>query len=188
MTASARTALTGVRVFDGDVISADGDTAGASSVDTGGAVLIPGLIDAHVHVDSRGTLEALAAWGVTTALDMACWPASLVDSLRNVPGLTDIRSAGLPAIGPHGPHAQFPNMPSAAIVLTVEHAKAFVAARVAEGSDYIKIVLEDPGNGGLSQGVADTVVAQGARRRHEGRRSCRGAGGLRHGSCTLART
>jgi len=71
MTASARTALTGVRVFDcerlspprnvvidGDVIGANGDTAGASCVDTGAAVLIPGLIDAHVHVDSRGTREA----------------------------------------------------------------------------------------------------------------------------------
>lgn len=82
MTASARTALTGVSVFDGerlspprnvvidgDVIGADGDTAGASSVDTGGAVLIRGLIDARVHVDSRGTLEAHAAVTSTGAAD-----------------------------------------------------------------------------------------------------------------------
>jgi hypothetical protein len=39
-----------------------------------------------------------------------------VDSLRGVAGLTDIRSAGLPAIGPAGPHTRIPGMPSEAIV------------------------------------------------------------------------
>lgn len=51
-------------------------------------------------------------------------------------------------------------MPSDAIVLTVEQAKTVAAIRVAEGSDYIKIVLEDPGNGCLSQDVAETLVAE----------------------------
>lgn len=170
MTEPTRTALTGVRVFDGErlsqprtVVIEDGvigsaqDAADAVVIDAQGAALLPGLIDAHVHVSDRQMLKTLASWGVTTALDMACWPATQMDSVRNVHGLTDIRSAGLPAIGPHGPHAMF--VPSDAIVLTVEQAQTFVTARVAEESDYIKIVLEDPGKGGLEQVVADALVA-----------------------------
>lgn len=173
MVTNAKTVLVGVRVFDGErlsrprtvvidgsMIGANDDTAGAGTVDAGGAVLLPGLIDAHVHLADRGTLEALASRGVTTALDMACWPVARVTSLRGVPGLTDIRSAGVPAIGPHGPHAHFPDMPPDAIVLSAQQAQAFVTARVAEGSDYIKIVLEDPGNGGPTQDVADALVTQ----------------------------
>ena len=45
-------------------------------------MLLPGLIDAHVHLRDRHTLEQLASFGVTTALDMACAPPELVNSLR----------------------------------------------------------------------------------------------------------
>ena len=76
------------------------DPAGARVVDGEGGVLLPGLIDAHVHLHGRHTLEQLAGFGVTTALDMACAPPELVNSLRGAHGLTDIRSAGTPAIAP----------------------------------------------------------------------------------------
>ena len=49
-------------------------------------MLLPGLIDAHVHLHGRHTLEQLAGFGVTTALDMACAPPELVNSLRGAPG------------------------------------------------------------------------------------------------------
>ncbi|MGY0499260.1 amidohydrolase family protein [Nocardia sp. FBN12] len=164
-----RIALTDVRVFDGRRLSEprtviiDGavigtDPDGVETVDTGGAVLLPGLIDAHVHLHGRETLEQLAGWGVTTALDMATWPAELVASLRNVDGLTDIRSAGLPVIGPGGPHSHF-GMPTEALVADAEQAPRFVSDRVADGSDYIKIVLEAPGQGGPDPQVAAAVVA-----------------------------
>lgn len=99
------TALRDVRVFDGQgltepctvviagaVIGAD--ATGAKVVDTAGGVLLPGLIDAHIHPDGRAALAALTAHGVTTGLSMATWPAELVASMRDVPGLTDLRSAG----------------------------------------------------------------------------------------------
>lgn len=168
-----RTALVGVRVFDGDRITEpttvvlDGpvigpigtDAGGAQTVDAEGAVLLPGLIDAHVHLQGRDTLERLCSHGVTTALDMATWPAARLASLRGVSGVTDIRSAGTPAIGPGGPHARIPGMPDDAVVSTPADARRVVDDRVAEGSDYLKIVLEAPGEGGPDQETADALVA-----------------------------
>ena len=169
MSEHAKTALTGVRVFDGRQLSdpstvvIDGerigtDASGARVVDGRGAVLLPGLIDAHIHLHGRETLEQLCSWGVTTALDMATWPLSLLNSLRGVPGLTDIRSAGTSAIGPGGPHANIPGLPPDAIVRDPGQAARFVATRVSEGSDYIKVVAEAPGRGGPDPATLEALV------------------------------
>jgi imidazolonepropionase-like amidohydrolase len=133
-------------VIDGSVIG--DDPSGARQIDAAGSALLPGLIDAHVHLHGPQNLEALAAWGVTTGLDMACWPAELVASLYKVTGAADFRTPGLPAIGPGGNHARMPGMPKEAIILTAEDARRHVAARAAEGVDYIKGVAEAPGHGG----------------------------------------
>lgn len=168
--AVGRTALTNVRVFDGRELSQprtvviDGgvigtDDSGAQVLDVAGAVLLPGLIDAHIHLHGRDTLEQLCSYGVTTGLDMGTWPPELLASLRGVPGLTDIRSAGLPAIGVDGPHAMIPGGPAEGIVRDPQQARPFVAARVAEGADYLKIVAEAPGQGGPDQASLDALVA-----------------------------
>jgi N-acetylglucosamine-6-phosphate deacetylase len=79
---AGKTALTNVRVFDGQslrppgTVVIDGDRigtgpAGAQIVDGAGGVLLPGLIDAHVHVRDRDTLDRLCGFGVTTVLDTA---------------------------------------------------------------------------------------------------------------------
>lgn len=165
-----KTVLTNARVFDGRRLSEprtviiDGavigtDPAGARTVDAGGAALLPGLIDAHVHLHGRESLERLAGYGVTTALDMGIWPPELLASLRGLPGLADVRSAGIPAIGPDGPHANIPGRPDDAIVRDPGRAKGYVAARLAEGSDYIKIVLEAPGAGGPDEATARALVS-----------------------------
>ncbi|MFB9930168.1 amidohydrolase family protein [Amycolatopsis halotolerans] len=154
----AKTALRNARVFDGRGLSEprtvviDGpvlgtDPAGAREIDAAGATLLPGFIDAHVHLTEPEQLADLAAWGVTTGLDMACFPASRVTALRSA-GPADFRSAGPPAIGPDGMHARIPGMPESAIVTTAEAAVRFVEDRVAEGSDYVKGVAEAPGDGG----------------------------------------
>ena len=166
---TGRTLLDGVRVFDGQRLSEpcgvviDGsvigdDPTGARKIDADGAVLLPGLIDAHIHLHGRDTLESLCSWGVTTALDMGSWPPALVSSLRSVAGLTDIRSPGLLAIGPGGPHANLPGMPAEAIVLDPPGAERFVADRATEAADYIKIVLEAPGDGGPDPATALALV------------------------------
>lgn len=154
--AGDRVALTRVRVFDGNRITAPrtvvvdngriGTVAlGARRIDCQGAVLLPGLIDAHLHLRDVATLRQLVASGVTTALDMACFPPSAADALRGLPGLTDIRSAGTPAVAPGSPQSQLPGFPQDAVLTGPEQAHDFVRARVAEGSDYIKVVIEESG-------------------------------------------
>ncbi|WP_411074911.1 amidohydrolase family protein [Streptomyces sp. cmx-4-7] len=149
-------ALTNVRVFDGDRVTSpltvviDNGRIGISSlgarrIDCGGAVLLPGLTDAHVHLRDVNTLHAFAGSGVTTALDMASFPPSLVDSLRGLPGLTDIRSAGAPAVAPGSPQSRIPTFPADAVLTGPEQADRFVRSRIAEGSDYIKIITDEPG-------------------------------------------
>jgi imidazolonepropionase-like amidohydrolase len=169
-------AITGVRVFDGlrlseprtvvitgGVIGTDTawtNTAGVETVDADGGVLLPGLIDAHIHVSDREALRRLCSFGVTTGLDMATWPVQRLATLRGVPGTTDVRSAGTPAIGPGGLHSRIPTMPADAVVTSPDQAESFVAARLAEGSDYLKIVA-DPGQGGPDQPTM-TALARAA--------------------------
>jgi imidazolonepropionase-like amidohydrolase len=151
-----RTAVTNVRVFDGrqllplGTVVMEGGRIGASGVadeviDGAGGVLMPGLIDAHVHLHDRHTLELLTGFGVTTALDMACAPPELVGSLRSVPGLTGIRSAGTPAVAPGSMHSRIPVTGQRGLIAGPDQAARFVADRIAEGSDYIKIIVGNPG-------------------------------------------
>lgn len=156
MSDHVKTAITNVRVFDGAALSAPttvviesgrigSDATDAVEVDGEDGVLLPGLIDAHVHLTELEDLRRLAKAGITTAMDMACWPQELVDSLRHSRGLTDIRSAGTPLTSPGSAHSRIPTMPSDALVSDQEQARIFVARRIAEGSDYIKLIADVPG-------------------------------------------
>jgi imidazolonepropionase-like amidohydrolase len=114
--------------------------AGATVVDGAGKTLLPGLVDAHTHC-RFGALEAAAAAGVTTEIDLMC-PLDALAALRRVTGpIADLRSSGNPVTVPggHGTEYGFP-IPTLA---RVEDTEAFVAARIAEGSDLVKIILED---------------------------------------------
>lgn len=68
-----------VRIAEGVVVAIDAFTADADVVVPSDAVLLPGLVDSHVHLDEPGRTEwegfatgtaAAAAGGVTTLLDM----------------------------------------------------------------------------------------------------------------------
>ncbi|PXX60884.1 imidazolonepropionase-like amidohydrolase [Nocardia tenerifensis] len=168
--AIGKTALHNVRVFDGHglteptTVVIDGavigtDAGGAEGIDGHGAILLPGLIDAHVHLSGIESLDRLAAHGVTTALDMTTWPPERLAALRDRPGTTDIRSAGTPIIGEGGLHAQIPGMAEHAVIHGPDEAEAMVAERAAAGSDYIKLMLEAPGEGGPDEASAKAVVA-----------------------------
>ena len=176
MTGTTATTITDVAVFDGtdllegryDVsfgqsaitgISPAGETLPAGpTVDGAGGTLLPGLIDAHVHFLSAVELSTLAGFGVTTALDMGTWPPALVTSLRIAGQGTDIRSSGTPLIGVGGPHSRIPGFPTESMVATPEQARRCVAERVAEGVDYLKLVLERPGAGGPDLETATAAV------------------------------
>ena len=109
--------------------------------------LIPGLIDSHVHVSSfPGTtdgsiknLETLRHWGITTCFDMECQPPELLKSLRKLPGLPDLFSAGYAA-----QYQRNGQWPSASSVPDSLAAKKFVFDRVAQSDDYIKMIADPP--------------------------------------------
>jgi imidazolonepropionase-like amidohydrolase len=163
---ASKTALTHVRVFDGRrlrepgtvVIDGDligSDAAGARVIDAGRAVLLPGLIDAHVHLYGREDLEQLSAFGVTTALDMGT-PWEVVNELRGLHGLTDIRSPGKPACAPGSDHARMLQAPPEAQVAGPDQASEFVSNWISQGADYIKIILA---RDGFDQPTLNAIVA-----------------------------
>jgi imidazolonepropionase-like amidohydrolase len=168
-------ALTNVRVLDSggllepSTVVIDGDRIGtdpadaATTIDGGGGVLLPGLIDCHIHLTDTATLSALAAHGVTTGLDMGTWPPELVASLRGRPGVTDIRSSGTGATHPDSMHAKRMGR-AQGLVADPDEAKAYVAQRVAEGVDYIKIIVDPPGfDVATVRALVDAAHAHGLR-------------------------
>lgn len=173
------TALIGVRLFDGrDVIDeativwADGVVraagadvevpAGAKRIDGRGRTALPGLIDSHVH--SFGGAQADAArFGVTTLLDMFRPPADFEaqhDARESTEptGRADLFSAGFLATAQGGHGTQYgidvpiPDGPEAA--------RAWVEARLAEGSDWIKIVVEGGGAWGAETPTLDAATVR----------------------------
>jgi len=159
---NAQTFFHNVRVFDGDRASPNRDVlvqngtivrvgtgltapANATVVDGTGKMLLPGLIDAHTHAWGSALTTALA-FGVTTELDMFCdtgtaraWRAD--QRAGKATSRADIFSAGtlVTVKGGHGTEygSAIPTLESA------KDAQAFVDARIAEGSDYIKLVYDD---------------------------------------------
>lgn len=116
---------------------------GTIIVDGNGKMLMPGMIDAHVH--AMQGLDTALLFGVTTQLDMFTPPevnAGAKTKTKNGGNtdVADLYSAGWLATVPGGHGTQF-GAPVPTLSTPAE-AEAWVAARVSEGSDYIKIVNE----------------------------------------------
>jgi imidazolonepropionase-like amidohydrolase len=154
-------AIRNVRVFDGartiprtNVVVREGSIAsigeslpsGIETIDGEGQTLLPGLIDAHTHAFGDALARALV-FGVTTELDMFTehrLAGAMRREQREAGGAlqrADLLSAGtlITAPGGHGTEygLQIPTL------TRPEEALAFVDARIAEGSDYLKIVYDD---------------------------------------------
>jgi imidazolonepropionase-like amidohydrolase len=151
-----------VRVFDGDRVIAATDVfvrdgliarvgrhltapAGVTVVEGAGRTLLPGLIDAHTHSWGNARRDAVR-FGVTTELDMFSDWHQIAAARRERESLApaavaDLWSAGTLATVPHGHGTEY-GMPIPTLTKPAE-APDFVAARFREGSDYLKIILED---------------------------------------------
>src|SRR3954451_21064891 len=139
----------GTVVFQGDRIAAAGEHVlpprGAEVIDGTGQTLLPGFIDGHTHAWGDA-LERALVFGVTTELDMFTAP-SFARQMREeqaksgAPGRADLFSAGYLATAPGGHGTEY-GMPVPTLTRP-EEAQGWVDGRIAEGSDYIKIVLED---------------------------------------------
>ena len=133
--------LVAVTAGDGLPPAAGGD---ATVVDGRGMTLLPGLIDAHTHSFGPALEDALN-FGVTTVLDMFTEPNQAAAWRREqaagpVTGRADIFSAGVAVTVENGHGTQF-GVPIPTLD-DPEQTEAFIAARVGEGSDWIKVVYE----------------------------------------------
>ena len=166
-----------VRVFDGvrvlperDVVLQDGMVAqvtgpgpGPADVDGRGRTLLPGLFDAHVHLDPepRSALRDLVTMGVTTALDMFTGGDTLarVRELRRAdpPDLADARAAGTGATVPGNMLEKLIRQPLATVD-GPDAAEAWVDARLRDGADYIKIVYDRREGGPMDEATLAALV------------------------------
>jgi imidazolonepropionase-like amidohydrolase len=115
------------------------------AIEASGDTLLPGLIDSHTHAWGDALKEA-EIFGVTTELDMFT-DAKYMQQVKKDQAegkdldMADLRSAGTLATAPGGHGTEYgmkiPTLSSPA------EAQAWVDARIAEGSDYIKIVVDD---------------------------------------------
>lgn len=153
-----------VLVRDGVIVEVGPDVTApeATVVDAPGQTLLPGFIDAHTHV-LPGRLEQALAFGVTTELDMFADPAAVAELRRETTGRAALRSAGTGATAPGGHPNQLVDQGLLAPFPTVAdagEAARFVADRVAEGSDYLKLFLERGTSTGLVQPVPDDATVR----------------------------
>lgn len=171
--------IRGARVFDGERVHAAADVlvragriaaigsdveppAGARVVDGAGKTLLPGLIDAHTHAFGEA-LEHALAFGVTTELDMFTDHRFAAQMRRaqaegRAGDRADLFSAGTLATAPKGHGTEYglaiPTLTSP------DEAQAFVDARIAEGSDWIKIVYDGGRAYGRSIPTLDRATMQ----------------------------
>ena len=154
-----------VRMFDGEqvlehrsVLVEDGKISriggaelkvrNAEVIEGQGRTLFPGLIDAHVHIPNHAEQAAHQALvlGVTTQFDMFTGGERLKQikkmETEDRPDLADVRTAGIGATVPGGHPTQMGGGPIPTIT-GPEQAQDWVDARIAEGSDYIKIIHDD---------------------------------------------
>jgi imidazolonepropionase-like amidohydrolase len=161
------TAIRNVRVFDGrkvipaaTVVFTDGTITsvgtsaklpdGSTVIDGAGKTLLPGLIDAHTHV-FPGSLERALRFGVTTELDMFT-SADLAQKLKaeqkngGASTRADLYSANILVTVAGGHGAEYFPIP---VYSPGSDPQAFIDARIAEGSDYIKLIYDNGSAYGL---------------------------------------
>ncbi|MEM9302541.1 MAG: amidohydrolase family protein [Pseudomonadota bacterium] len=159
-TAMARTAITDVRVLSlqqeellaAQTVIVAGETivavlpaeayaprVGDTIVPGAGRVLMPGLIDAHVHIDHPQDLEIYALYGITTVINMRGVPSHLALQRRVRAGevvAPDFLTAGDYIDG------KPPHMLPMSTVRDVASARELVRRHHAAGFDFIKVYSE----------------------------------------------
>lgn len=188
---SKSTVITNVRLFDGekvislrDVIIQDGKIIkvgksvsvpeGAKVIDGTGKTLLPGLIDAHVHVASQQHLKQYLVFGVTTVVDMSM-SIDLMKEIKKLQAsgkandMAGLISAGTLVTAPGGHGTEYGlSIPT---ISKPEESQAFVDARIAEGSDFIKIIYDDGSQYSINWPTLDketiAAVIQAAHKRNK---------------------
>lgn len=163
-------AFRGVRAFDGqrlteprDVFVADGlvvdHLEGAEEIDARGKALLPGFIDAHVHLDFFSPSSVVRA-GVTTARDLG-WPLDRIRALALADDGPAVLYAGpmLTAPGGYPARARWAPAGTALEVADEEEARDAVARLGDAGASIIKIAQPAVGPSLPAEMVRAIVVA-----------------------------
>jgi len=135
-------------VIEGTRIAAVGErSASGDVIDAHGATLLPGLIDAHVHT-SIDSLRLALRFGVTTELEMTgFWTPEERQDIAVRDDIADVRSAMLGLTAPGGHPTELDTGDDHGhvypVVANPQEAVATVAERVAQGADYIKVMIEE---------------------------------------------
>ena len=175
--APASFVIRGARVFDGekdrgildvlvtgDRVAAVGRAlkapAGVVEVDGRGKTLMPGLIDAHVHAFGDALRSALV-FGSTTQLDQFTDPKLAADirakqARGEMSDVADLFSAGTLVTSPKGHGTEYGM--AIPTISAPNEAEAFVDARLAEGSQWIKIVYDNGKTYGMSIPTIDKAT------------------------------
>ncbi|TCP57405.1 imidazolonepropionase-like amidohydrolase [Tamaricihabitans halophyticus] len=162
----AQTLAAGCLRIAGDRITALGAASirepGDTVLDAQGGTLLPGLIDAHVHL-LPGCTQLAANFGVTTLVDQFSKPEVIEPELAAArraaeghgPARADLRTSSIGATAPNGhptlAYAPFP------YVTRPADAEPFVHARIAEGATHLKVIYDD--GSGLALDIPALEVA-----------------------------
>lgn len=158
---------TGVLVVDGTINemgTAIEPPPEAKVIDGDDRTLLPGLIDCHTHVVDESNLSQAVMFGVTTELDMMSIPgfARSLRKERDNPkaevNRADFYSAGaaITVAGGHGTQFGF----AVPTLAQSDNPATFVRQRIGEGSDYIKIMIEDGSAYGLERPTLKKQMVQ----------------------------
>lgn len=115
-----------------------------NALDGTGRILLPGLIDTHVHLGSRAALESAVRAGVTTMIDLGTHPDSVIAEQRALTGVPSLLSAGSAASAPGSTQISMMGFPAESGVRDAQDAERYLDWRAENGSDLIKIIIEDP--------------------------------------------
>ena len=149
-----------VRLFDGDTDRGVVDVAiqggriarigsvgrgceGASTIDGTGKYLVPGLVNAHVHLWKQSDLRAALQAGVFAVFDLHSseGPDAAFRRLRDSSEYASYYSAGYAATVPGGHPTELFPIETISDSVTPEQ---FVEHRIAKGADLIKIISGNP--------------------------------------------
>jgi imidazolonepropionase-like amidohydrolase len=156
-------------VVEGDRITAVGPMTGvpvppgAEHVDLAGRTVLPGLIDAHFHIENRPADPKLAlhqlANGVTAFRDPGQWN-EYFNGLRQAMRQDGLQAPRIHTAGPHidgpGP-TPYPN--DSVIARDAEEARHFAERGIAQGATALKIYFRLPL--GSAQAVIDVCRTRG---------------------------